>query len=61
VESAQEWLLLIKTTAQQFSVVRDAIAELHSCDTPECIGVTIEEGSAAYLKWLVASVEPDAR
>ncbi len=30
VESNDEWLLLIKTTSEQFSAVRDAIRELHS-------------------------------
>ena len=35
VESAREWLLLIKTTSEKFSVVRDAIRELHSYDLPE--------------------------
>ena len=56
VESAEEWLLLIKTTAQKFPAVRDAIAELHTYDLPECIAVKIEEGSVAYLKWLAEQV-----
>jgi periplasmic divalent cation tolerance protein len=52
VESSEEWLLLIKTTVQEFPAVRDAIAELHSYDLPECIAIDIEDGSAEYLKWL---------
>ena len=52
VESAQEWLLLIKTNATQFAAVRDAIRELHSYDVPECIAINIEDGSPAYLQWL---------
>jgi periplasmic divalent cation tolerance protein len=52
VESATEWLLLIKTTAQKFPAVRDALGELHSYDLPECIMVSIEEGSPDYLKWI---------
>lgn len=56
VESNQEWLLLIKTTVQEFPAVRDAITELHSYDVAECIAVNIEEGSAAYLKWLAEQV-----
>ncbi len=52
VESAREWLLLIKTTAEQFEKVRDAIRELHSYDRPECIAVAIEDGSPEYLRWL---------
>jgi periplasmic divalent cation tolerance protein len=57
VESAQEWLLLIKTTAERFSAVRDAICELHSYDVPECIAITIEDGSVPYLEWIEQSVK----
>jgi periplasmic divalent cation tolerance protein len=56
VESAREWLLLIKTTAEQFEKVRDAIRELHSYDLPECIAVAIEDGSPEYLRWLAEYV-----
>jgi periplasmic divalent cation tolerance protein len=56
VESSQEWLLLIKTTAQEFPAARDAIKELHSYDVPECIAVNIEEGNPEYLKWLAEQV-----
>jgi periplasmic divalent cation tolerance protein len=57
MESSREWLLLIKTTAEKFAAVRDAIAELHSYDLPECICLDIEDGSAAYLKWIAESVQ----
>jgi periplasmic divalent cation tolerance protein len=56
VESSQEWLLIIKTTASQFSAVRDAISELHSYDVPECICVAIEDGGEEYLNWIADSV-----
>ena len=52
IESSREWLLLIKTTAEQFEKVRDAIRELHAYDLPECIAVAIEDGSPEYLRWL---------
>ena len=57
VEEASEWLLLIKTTAAMFPQVRDAIGELHSYDVPECIAITVEDGSAGYLKWIGESVK----
>ena len=57
VESSQEWLLLIKTSAEKFPAVRDAIRELHSYDLPECIALTIEDGSPDYLQWLADSVK----
>jgi periplasmic divalent cation tolerance protein len=52
IEQSREWLLLIKTTAERFSAVRDAIRELHSYDLPECIALNIEDGSAEYLHWI---------
>jgi len=56
VESATEWLLLIKTSAEKFAAVRDAIGELHSYDLPECIMVSIEDGSPEYLKWIEENI-----
>jgi len=56
VESSREWLLVVKSTAAKFAAVRDAIRELHSYDLPECIAISIEEGSPQYLQWLAESV-----
>ena len=58
VESSEECLLLIKTTAEKFPAIRDAIRELHSYELPECIAINIDEGSAEYLEWLANSVQP---
>jgi periplasmic divalent cation tolerance protein len=57
VESSQEWLLIIKTTSERFASVRDAIRELHSYELPECIAISVEDGSAAYLEWIGQSVK----
>jgi periplasmic divalent cation tolerance protein len=57
VDSAREWLLLIKTTVERFSDVRDAIRGLHSYELPECISINVEDGSAAYLEWIGQSVQ----
>lgn len=56
VEEAEEWLLLVKTTNAAFDRVRDAIRELHSYDLPECISVTVEDGSPDYLNWIADAV-----
>lgn len=56
VETAREWLLLIKTTAEGFVAVRDAILELHSYEVPECVAIAVEDGSAEYLEWVGDSV-----
>lgn len=52
VESAREWLLIIKTRRQRFDEVHAAIEELHSYELPECIMLEIAEGDKAYLDWL---------
>jgi periplasmic divalent cation tolerance protein len=57
VESAEEWLLVIKTQAQAFERVRDAIRELHSYELPECVMLEITRGSEGYLKWIAENVE----
>lgn len=56
VEEAQEWLLIIKTTAEVSDRVRDAVAQLHSYELPECICLAIEDGSSNYLQWIAESV-----
>jgi periplasmic divalent cation tolerance protein len=57
VETANEFLLVIKTTAGAFDNLRTALTELHSYDVPECIEIAIEDGSAAYLEWIGESVQ----
>ena len=56
MEEAGEFLLIIKTTAAAFGEVREAIASLHSYELPECICLTIEDGSPNYLEWIADSV-----
>src|SRR5271165_2809162 len=56
VETATEWLLLIKTTADAFDELRVALSELNSYELPECAAIAIEAGSTAYLEWIGESV-----
>ena len=57
IESATEWLLIIKTTDVAFERLRYALSKLHSYEVPECIEIAIEDGSVAYLEWIGESVE----
>jgi len=57
VESNRELLLLIKTSAERFPEVRDAIRQLHSYELPECVAISVEEGSSDYLEWIEHSVK----
>ena len=58
MESAEEFLLLIKTSKKRFAAVRDAVGELHSYEVPEIIALPIAAGSRAYLDWIASSVKP---
>jgi len=56
IDTAREWLCLIKTTQARFRQVVGAIEALHPYDTPEIIAVPIAAGSQRYLNWLAAAV-----
>jgi periplasmic divalent cation tolerance protein len=56
VETAVEWLLVIKTAAGQFERLRAAIQELHTYELPECVEIAIEAGSEEYLRWIGENV-----
>jgi len=56
IERDQEYLLLIKTTAEQASALATAFAELHPYELPEHVELAIEGGSVPYLEWLSAQV-----
>lgn len=57
VEEETEHLLLIKTTEKNSEKLIRKIEEIHSYETPECIGFKIDKGSNDYLKWLNRVVE----
>ena len=57
IEYAKENLILIKTTRNAYPGVEAAIKGAHQYETPEIIAVPVEAGSAAYLAWLLESVE----
>ena len=57
VENAQEWLLLVKTTAEAFDDLDAAVRELHSYELPECVVLPIEAGSEEYLDWIGDNVD----
>jgi len=44
IESAKEFLLLVKTTRGRFSAVSKLVRELHSYDVPEIIALSVERG-----------------
>lgn len=52
IESADESLLLLKTTEEKLAALEVRLHELHSYRTPEFLVLPVEAGSQAYLDWL---------
>ena len=52
IETADEWLCLIKTTAARFDALAAHIETSHGYETPELTAVPIDHGSTAYLGWV---------
>lgn len=57
IDESQEFLLIIKTIADNVSRLREEIVRLHSYEVPECIALGIESGLPAYLDWISESVK----
>ena len=58
LESAGEYLLIIKSSRGLFPAVAAAIESAHSYEVPEVIALPIIDGSANYLAWLRSSLGP---
>lgn len=57
IETASEWLLIIKTGAPAFEGVCATIEALHSYETPECLMLAVSDGDQEYLDWIAGNVE----
>ncbi|MEP7270797.1 MAG: divalent-cation tolerance protein CutA [Acidobacteriota bacterium] len=60
VQSANESLIIIKTTRQAYAAVEEAIKTMHresgGYETPEIIALPVEGGALEYLEWLTGSI-----
>lgn len=61
IESASEVPVFIKTLAQHYPKVEQAIKAGHPYELPEIIAVPINDGLPAYMQWIAAEtwVFPD--
>jgi periplasmic divalent cation tolerance protein len=60
VETAEEWLLVIKTSRSLFRDVQSAVEKAHSYEIPELLALPLVDGSADYLNWMSQSLkEPE--
>jgi periplasmic divalent cation tolerance protein len=61
VESAKEFLLIVKTTKARFPKLKAEVWRLHTYDVPEIFALPIAAGAADYLTWISDSVAPTAK
>jgi len=52
IETAQEWLCLVKSRGELYGKIEDAIRRLHPYEVPEILALPVVAGSGAYLAWL---------
>ena len=56
VESAEECLLVIKSSRELFDQARVVLEKAHSYELPEVLALPVLEGSESYLNWIDASL-----
>ena len=61
VESAKEFLLLIKTTSRRLKALEAEVSRIHSYEVPEFLVLRVASGSRKYLAWLLSSLEAGKR
>ena len=54
VQHDEEHPMLIKTTAERYPALEQALRGAHPYELPEIIAVPIERGLPAYLDWVAA-------
>jgi periplasmic divalent cation tolerance protein len=52
IESAPEWLLIIKSSRPNFGRLSAALEKAHSYQVPEVLALPVVEGAPNYLNWL---------
>lgn len=57
IETAEEWLCLIKSRQDLYKELERAIREIHPYDVPEILAVPVVTGSQSYLKWLASELK----
>ncbi|GAA3831282.1 divalent-cation tolerance protein CutA [Sphaerisporangium flaviroseum] len=58
VETAEEFLVLVKTTRERSVELVDHIRREHPYETPEIISLPVEGGLDAYLHWIDEETGP---
>jgi len=56
-----EFLLMIKTRAQEFEAVRDTIHKINTYELPEILAYRVDESSAAFADWIAKMTQHPKR
>ena len=56
IESAAEYLLIIKTSRELLPALKAEIAKLHPYELPELLALPVVDGAEDYLGWLQANL-----
>lgn len=59
VETAEEYLCLIKASSALYDELEAAVKEIHPYDTPEILAMPVATGNVDYLKWLQEELKQD--
>jgi periplasmic divalent cation tolerance protein len=60
IESADECLLIVKSSRELFGAMGEVLEKEHSYEVPELLALPVVEGAANYLNWLAANLRSGA-
>jgi periplasmic divalent cation tolerance protein len=60
VQTDEESLLVLKTTAAAVPALERLLEQIHPYDTFELVALGVSAGSARYLEWIATAVDPGA-
>lgn len=59
VDTANEYLLIMKTTADRYPQLEKRIRAIHQYELPEIIAVPIHAGLTGYLDWITTNTSTE--
>jgi len=57
IESAAEFLLVIKSSRELFDAAKKAIEAAHSYEVPEVLALPVVDGADNYMNWLATNLK----
>lgn len=55
-----EYMLVSKTTDEEYPAVEKTIQELSTYELPEILGLEVSRGEPGFLEWIVGSLDKEA-